>query len=767
MSGPGEDNHTSVSEKNEPNPNPDHTYSSPVPRIQQNRVAPKNHNDHTYAEDSDVSTEPYSSDQDGKINSVSTGVSMDRRLVVASTDKLEISVELESTSLLEETGTCQNASEMLLDASNAGIIEASPKSSVNQFQSVSPDETTDHEALLEATNTSNQSPDAMYTTSMADPDATRAEQITLPDKPDKHMTPLNATPEQELVTPGASENTLMSKQLPNLPETLPVTHLAEHGNMPVTGSMALATNGESVNITAINEDAQTIKNTNELVSDNQDKIDALDHTPENNSAKHPTISETSFNSELIIGEISFTDRMDASHHDISNEIANFKPIETSSVVSELTEFSQTPESVGASSNNTDDTASKQPDMTNNDSNNITTTDSSLSSRTKRARLKSCIIQLTELSNQERDKWMSGTSQSASKLNSTNDTEHDSTTSSNSRYNMRIRPGTSDNTNRTTGRKRPPVNYRESFVMESGHDSDYEVKLKPLPPLDNKSYPSASRIATQHIIESNRANKQTNETPLPDETISKETLPDVTINTTPDESDPIGIAEANAELPDETKGEEPQKITIKPVDSENRTVDKKSDKKRKGVFKTKTITIRRARDPRMFKCSVCGGHFSSLKELNAHYIQNHRNVNCDICGKAFSTPSSLRKHRYSHIEESEQWQCRTCDKRFPFESQLKSHRHSHRRARYYKCTSANCNRSFRHPGDLAAHVRSQGITHNCAHCNYSNTDIRNLRSHMRVHSREAPFTCKACGQKFVHSYQLVRHRPKCTKKPKIE
>ena len=654
---------------------------------------------------------------------------------------------------------------------------------MNQIQSVSPDETTDHEALLEATSTSNQSPDATNTTSMVDPDATRAGQVMLPDEPDKHMSSLDATPEQGFDTPDISENTLMSdtgctssEQLPNPPETLPVTHLAEHGNVLVSGSMALVnkTCDESVSITASNEEAQTMKDTIELVSDNQDKTDTLGHKPENNSAKHPIINEATSNSELIIGEISFMDRMAATHHDTSNEISNFKLVETSSVVSELTEFSQTPESICASSNNTsDDTASKQPNMTNNNSNNITTTDSSLSSRTKRASLKSCIIQLTELSNQERDKWMSGSSQSASKLNSTNDTEHDSTTSSNSRYNMRIRPGTSENTNRTTGRKRPPVNYRESSVLESGHDSDYEVKLKPLPPLDNKSYPSASRIATQHIIESNRANKQTNEITLPDKTktsnfqINKETLPDVTSNTIPDKRDTIEIAEANAELPDKTKGEEPQTITIEPVDSENRTVDEKSDKKRKGVFKTKTITIRRARDPRMFKCSVCGGCFPSLRELNAHYIQNHQNVNCDICGKAFSTPSSLRKHRYSHIEESEQWQCRTCDKHFPFESQLKSHQHSHRRARYYKCASANCNRSFRHPGDLAAHVRSHGITHNCAHCNYSNMDIRNLRSHMRVHSREALFMCKACGQKFVHSNQLVRHRPKCTRKPKTE
>ena len=188
----------------------------------------------------------------------------------------------------------------------------------------------------------------------------------------------------------------------------------------------------------------------------------------------------------------------------------------------------------------------------------------------------------------------------------------------------------------------------------------------------------------------------------------------------------------------------------------------SDKNIKGVFRTKTISIRRAKDPRSFKCSECDKHTNTLRELNAHYIANHCKVKCDICDKSFNTPGALRKHRYTHIEEKSQYRCRTCSKIFPFESQLKSHRHVHRRNRNYICASANCGKSFKHPGDLAAHAKSHGEQHKCAHCNYSHSDIRNLKSHLRIHSRNAPFTCKLCEAKFVHSNQLVRHRPKCPK-----
>ena len=62
--------------------------------------------------------------------------------------------------------------------------------------------------------------------------------------------------------------------------------------------------------------------------------------------------------------------------------------------------------------------------------------------------------------------------------------------------------------RSTGRKRASVNYAEQGAHDSGLDSDYKAKPKPQQPLDNKSYPSASRIATQWVIETNRASKQT-------------------------------------------------------------------------------------------------------------------------------------------------------------------------------------------------------------------------------------------------------------------
>ena len=54
-----------------------------------------------------------------------------------------------------------------------------------------------------------------------------------------------------------------------------------------------------------------------------------------------------------------------------------------------------------------------------------------------------------------------------------------------------------------------------MTNDSGHDSDFEPVLKPQPPLDNKSYPTSSRITIQKEIELNRANKRNLTMTLPD------------------------------------------------------------------------------------------------------------------------------------------------------------------------------------------------------------------------------------------------------------
>ena len=202
-----------------PNGNPslsnsDHTYSSPTLRPIPGYSPPvKPTSNHTYAENSDVPTEPYGSDNENKIYNVSTGITSEGRLIVASTDKLEISVEYStSATLLEATGTSQNASEMLLDASNAGMVWPGLEISTDSPLS---DETTDHEALLEATNVAEQQQNCVL------PDETP---VIVPDETTKPVSPsgeIDSVPPE--ATDMASEPKLLlpDETLNMLPDELP------------------------------------------------------------------------------------------------------------------------------------------------------------------------------------------------------------------------------------------------------------------------------------------------------------------------------------------------------------------------------------------------------------------------------------------------------------------------------------------------------------------------------------------------------------------
>ena len=101
------------------------------------------------------------------------------------------------------------------------------------------------------------------------------------------------------------------------------------------------------------------------------------------SKEHTDATETT--TEQIIGEISYMEHSDDLHSvKSSSEVpSNFKPAETSSVVSELPEFSHTPDTT--LTNNTNGSSGSSPPQGTSlpDNNNNDTTDSSDSSQTKR------------------------------------------------------------------------------------------------------------------------------------------------------------------------------------------------------------------------------------------------------------------------------------------------------------------------------------------------------------------------------------------------
>ena len=216
--------------------------------------------------------------------------------------------------------------------------------------------------------------------------------------------------------------------------------------------------------------------------------------------------------------------------------------------------------------------------------------------------------LTEFSKAEWNRWLP-------------ESEKTPANTENKVYEMRNRNKNSNQ--RYSSRKMKSVNYKDQTNDDNDQDNDYEPKMSPPLPLDNKKHPSANRMAIQQGILSNRTSKlQKNAATLQDEAQDDSVSPQIPRPSNVANLDTLDCLKQEDEVkPCHDVGKLPDE-TDNPTTSDSPSVSPKSDmpesdKNIKGEFKTKTISIRCAKDPRTFKCSQCDKRTSTLQELNAH------------------------------------------------------------------------------------------------------------------------------------------------------
>ena len=89
----------------------------------------------------------------------------------------------------------------------------------------------------------------------------------------------------------------------------------------------------------------------------------------------------------------------------------------------------------------------------------------------------------------------------------------------------------------------------------------------------------------------------------------------------------------------------------------------------GKLRTIEYGLKKRKQVRSYICHEGGCTFvgKSINELNEHHVKLHKDVLCEDCNKSFKTPSSLKRHSYSHGELK--FPCNQCDEAFAFQSEL--------------------------------------------------------------------------------------------------
>lgn len=159
----------------------------------------------------------------------------------------------------------------------------------------------------------------------------------------------------------------------------------------------------------------------------------------------------------------------------------------------------------------------------------------------------------------------------------------------------------------------------------------------------------------------------------------------------------------------------------------------------------------------FNCEQCDQSFALKWNLTVHQRIHTGTYSCEFCGKAFPVKGKLDRHRRIHTGEKP-FVCPLpeCDKAFADKRNLEAHIKTHSEERPFVCNQ--CGRAFRSRSHVADHQRVHSVAtpYICGTCGKSFKWKTNLTIHMKGHSGEK-FVCVDCGQEFVRSSQLVKHR----------
>ncbi|XP_073835667.1 uncharacterized protein [Musca autumnalis] len=161
------------------------------------------------------------------------------------------------------------------------------------------------------------------------------------------------------------------------------------------------------------------------------------------------------------------------------------------------------------------------------------------------------------------------------------------------------------------------------------------------------------------------------------------------------------------------------------------------------------------DETPYECEICGERFKTRNAHDGHRATHDPKNTCELCGKVYRQPSSLRLHMLSHTGEKP-FKCDICGKCLTQKSGYKKHMLTHTGEKPYPCDV--CGKRFRISSNMLVHRRGHfgEKTFGCSECDRTFGTSDQLKRHMLTHTDETPFSCDICDKRFKRQSTLKAH-----------